>query len=250
VLRYVNLFRNISNWWLHFAVKFSLSSTDPLLFKTRNNVFVEVPRALLHEFKEIFLEECYVRGLGLDVSKRPTIIDVGANAGFFTLFIASRFPEARIFSFEPIENNFKQLRRNRDLNEDCHIAISPKAVFGHSGEISLSFNPNDGFTTAATVLGESDEGHSKTKVPCITLSEIFEKHHIDRCEILKMDCEGSEYSILYNCPSDYLNRIAQMAIEVHRGPEPNQNMESLRRHLVSHGFEMRQSGHMLWAWLR
>jgi FkbM family methyltransferase len=218
------------------------------LFKTRNNVFVEVPRRLLHEFKEIFIDECYVRGLKLDVPDRPTIIDIGANAGFFTLFAASRFPGARIFSFEPVDSNFKQLQRNRDLNEDHHIMIFPKAVFGHSGEVSLSLDLNDSFTTAATVLGKFSDQDNTIQVPCVTLPEIFEGHQLDRCELLKMDCEGSEFSILYNCPSDYLRRVIQLAIEVHGGSEPNQNKESLGNYLGSHGFEIRKSGQILWAW--
>lgn len=53
MIRYFHLFRNISKWWLHFAVKLSLTDADPLLFKTRNNVLIQVPRRLLHEFKEI-----------------------------------------------------------------------------------------------------------------------------------------------------------------------------------------------------
>jgi FkbM family methyltransferase len=248
MFRYLHLFRNISNWWLHFAIKFSLTNADPLLFKTRNNIYVEVPRRILHEFKEIFIEECYVKGLELEVPRRPTVIDIGANAGFFTLFAASRFPGARIFSFEPINSNFKQLQRNRDLNENCHIMIFPKAVFGHPGQVSLSFDPTDSFTTAATVLGKFNEQDNTIQVPCVTLPEIFEDHHLDRCELLKMDCEGSEYSVLYNCPSDYLKRIVQLTIEVHGGSESDQNKESLGNYLRSHGFEIRMGGHMLWAW--
>lgn len=248
MFRYLRLFRNISNWWLYFAVKFALTNADPLRFKTRNKVLVEVPRRLLHEFKEIFFEECYVKGLKLKVPDRPVVIDIGANAGFFSLFAASRFSGARIFSFEPIKSNFKQLQRNRDLNQNCQIMIFPKAVSGHSGEVSLSFDRNDSFTTAATVLGQFHEKDNTIQVPCVTLAEIFEGYEIGQCELLKMDCEGSEYSILYNCPSNYLSRIIQLAIEVHGGSKPDHNMGSLVKYLDSHGFQIRTKGYMLWAW--
>ncbi len=247
-MRYLHLFRNISNWPLHFAVKFSLSNVDPLLFKTRNNLLVEVPRRLLHEFKEIFMEECYMRGLGSNVPDNPTIIDIGANAGFFSLFVASRFPGARIFSYEPIDSNFRQLQRNRGLNENCQIMSFPKAVAGHSGEISLSFDPSDSFTTTATIFGECTNIDKTIQVPCVTLSEIFEEHHLKRCDLLKMDCEGSEYSVLYNCPPDYLERIAQVAIEVHQGSGSEQNIEALGDYLSGSGFQIRKHDHMLWGW--
>jgi FkbM family methyltransferase len=250
VIRYFRLFRNISNWWLHFAVKLSLTDADPLLFKTRNNVLVQVPRRLLHEFKEIFLDNCYLRGLNLTIPNDPMIIDVGANAGFFTLFAVSRFPRAKVFSFEPIESNFRQLEINRNLNEGCDIAIFSKSVFGYSGKIPMIFDINDSFTTNARVLRNSEEETNAVQVPCVTLSQIFEEQKIDRCDLLKMDCEGSEYSILYNCPSECFKKITQMAIEVHKGPESNQNMAFLREHLRDHDFDTRQSGKLLWAWQR
>jgi len=246
--RYFHLFRYVSNWSLYFAVKFSLTSVDPLLFKTRNNILIEVPRRLLHEFKEIFMEECYVKGLGLNIPDSPIIIDIGANAGFFTLFAASRFLKAKIISFEPIGGNFRQLQRNRELNKGYAILCFPKAVSGQPGEISLSFDPGDSFTTSATIFGEFTENDKTIRVPCVTLPEIFDKHHLERCDLLKMDCEGSEYSILYNCPSEYLKKIVQMAIEVHQGPGMNQSIESLGSYLTTHGFKIRQLGHMLWVW--
>jgi len=157
------------------------------------------------------------KGLGLNITDSPTIIDIEANAGFFTLFAASQFPGSKIFSYEPIDNNFRQLQHNTDLNKDCHIMCFPKAVAGQSGEISLSFDPSDSFTTAATIFGVFTENDTTIQVPCVSLPEIFDEHHLEQCDLLKMDCEGSEYSILYNCPPEYLKRIVQMAIEVHQG---------------------------------
>jgi len=247
-MRYLHLFRNISNWPLYFAVKFSLTNIDPLLFKTRNNIFIEVPRRLLHEFKEIFMEESYMKGLWVNIPYTPTIIDIGAYAGFFSLFAASRFRGARIFSYEPIDSNFRQLQRNRGLNKDYQIMSFRKAVAGQSGEISLSFDPGDSFTTAATIFGEFTENDRTIQVPCVTLSEIFEEHSLEQCDLLKMDCEGSEYSILYNCPSEYLKRIVQMAIEVHQGSCSGQDIQSLGNYLNRSGFRIRKYGHMLWAW--
>lgn len=59
MFRYLNLIKNISNWPLHFKVKFGISDDDPLLFIARNNIKFEVPKRLHHEFKEIFMENAY-----------------------------------------------------------------------------------------------------------------------------------------------------------------------------------------------
>lgn len=251
MMRYIRLFRNVSNWWLHFAVKLGLTESDPLKFRARNNIIVEVPRRIQHEFKEIFMEGSYTCGLGLAIPDRPTIIDIGANAGFFTFFAASRFPGAAIFSYEPIENNFRQLKRNQALNRNARVLCFQKAVYGYSGKVEMRFDSRDSFTTSASVFGSSDSQLETVQVPCVSLQEIFDEHQLGRCNLLKMDCEGSEFEILYNCPVIYLHRVDQMAIEVHGSQEENQNIASLASYLNSIGFKTHQyEGHMLWAWRR
>ncbi len=251
MMRYIRLFRNVSNWWLHFAVKLGLTEIDPLKFRARNSITVEVPRRLLHEFKEIFMEGSYTIGLGRSIPDRPTIIDIGANAGFFTFFAASRFPGAKIFSYEPVESNYRQLERNQALNSNARVLCFQKAVSGYSGKIAISFDPGDSFTTSASIFGCSDSQLKTVQVPCVNLPEIFDEHQLDRCNLLKMDCEGSEFEILYNCPVIYLHRVDQMAIEVHGRKEANQNIESLAGYLNSIDFNTHQyDGHMLWAWRR
>lgn len=251
MIRYVNLFRNLSNWWLYLAVKFRLVKADVLLFKTRKGIFVEVPGRLLHTFKEIFMEECYMAGLDGNVPENPTIIDIGANAGYFTLFAASRFNGARIWAYEPIPSNFKQLERNCRMNENIHVTCLQKAVSGHSGKIVMRYDSLDSFTTSATVLSNSDDANDVINVDSVTISEIFEEYGINKCDLLKMDCEGAEYDIIYKCPPDDLQKIEQIAMEVHKGPGPAQDMESLEKYLMSHGFSVRRySTDMMWAWRR
>jgi len=247
-MRYVHLVKNLSNWWLHLACKFGLTRADPLIFRTRKGVSVAVPRRLLHEFKEIFLEECYVSRLGVPVPEKPTIIDIGANAGFFTLFAASRYPGATILAYEPIESNYKQLARNVLLNETHHIRCYQKAVYGKRGEISLRYDARDSYTTSATIFNAPDTRLHAVTVPCLTLPDILEEHHLSRCDLLKMDCEGAEYDILRLCPDHRLRRVSQMAIEVHGGKEPYQNIRSLAGFLSSRGFKTSTHGDLLWAW--
>ncbi len=250
-MRYIRLFKELSNWLLYIKVKLGLTKADPLIFETRNRIVIEVPRRLLHEFKEIFMEGSYTRGLALTVPDRPTIIDIGANAGFFTFFAASRFPGAKIFSYEPVESNYRQLERNQALNSNVQVLCFQKAVYGYSGEIALSFDPRDSFTTTASVFGYSDSQLKTVQVPCVTLPEIFDKHQLKRCNLLKMDCEGSEFEILYNCPVSYLHRIDQMAMETHGRKEASHNITSLEGYLNSIGFKTRRhEEHMLWAWRR
>jgi FkbM family methyltransferase len=250
MIRYLRLVRYISNWWLHFAAKIGVTKKDPLLFQTRRQIRIEVPRRLYHEFKEIFMEGCYTDGLTGAVPEHPTIVDIGANVGFFSFFAASRFPGARIFAYEPIPTNFNHLLRNRDLNRKVHITCIPKAVYGYSGEVTLELDSDDSFSTAARVTLQPQSPLSAFRAPCITLADLLDAHGIKRCHLLKIDCEGAEYDILYNCPQTHLHRIDQMVIEVHRGTAPEQTMESLSGFLESRGFHTHRSHHMHMLWVR
>lgn len=245
--RYLNLMRNISNWGLYLGIKFGLTRPDPIYFTTRSGVVIEVPRRLLQTFKEVFMDECYMEALQRDFPKGGTVIDIGANAGFFSLFAASRFDQPRIFSYEPIPVNFQQLEKNRQLNAKHDIHPHQSAVAGKAGEITLTFDPSDSFTTSASMTREQ-EGEA-IRVSCVTLENIFETYGLERCDFLKMDCEGAEYDIFYNCPDGILARIDQIAMEVHQGPEPGHNTDALERFFNDTGFKtLRRPVNMLWAW--
>jgi FkbM family methyltransferase len=247
--RYYNLWKNFKNWWLYLAFKYGLTDSEPLVFNTRNGVTVEVPHRLVQTFKEIFMDECYLAGLEKDISPGATIIDIGANAGYFTLFAADKFPRSQIFSFEPVPVNYIQLQRHRDLNKTRDIKCFPLAVAGQAGEITLSFDAHDSFTTSATMFTQENTQEDSLKVPCVSLQEIMDEHNIIKCDLLKMDCEGAEYDILYNTSTGYLQRIDQIALEVHCGKENNQNIDALEAFLNQQGFfTRRRPVGMLWAW--
>ena len=247
--RYYHLFKSFKNWRLYPAYKYLHTAEPPLLFETRNGVKVEVPGRLIQTFKEIFMDECYLAGIGKNVAPGATIVDIGANAGYFTLFAVSRFVRAKVFAYEPIPVNYAQLARHRDLNPDFPIKCFPAAVSGRCGEIKLSFDAADSFTTSATVFSSGPAAMDSLTVPCVSLQQLLDDHGIEKCDLLKMDCEGAEYDIFYSCPADYLKRIDQIAMEVHHGAGKDENIDALEAFLRRHGFlTRRRPVGMFWAW--
>jgi FkbM family methyltransferase len=197
------------------------------------------------------MENAYTIGQRKQLKTNPIIIDIGANVGFFTMFALSKFPNCTIYSYEPIYSNFRQLIKNRDMNSSKKVYCFNKAVCGHSGKINIYFNPTDSFTTAATVITSEDKDIKSIEVPCLSLSEIFEKNKIEDCDLLKLDCEGAEYEILYNSPEETILKINQLAIEVHQGNNENENILSLKNFLEESNFklfQLKNKPHMLWAY--
>ena len=256
-MRYFNLVKNIENWWEYLLFKFGLRKSDPLRLKARGGIILEVPHGLVHTFKEIFMEECYMHGLRHTFPPHPVIIDIGANVGFFTLYAASRFPDAEILAFEPIPSNFALLERNIELNRDrCAVSLYQVAVAGHSGYVTMISEGADPYFTSSSIVREGlsagDDDVSLLKVPCTTLQTIFDEHEFENCDLLKMDCESAEYEIILTCPEEYLMRVRQFAIEVHQGPKPEYRAEYLKEYFHTRGFrtyEAKGAFGMLWAWL-
>jgi hypothetical protein len=77
----------------------TFTTASEFLFITGTGVSIKVPEQLYPEFKSIFLRQHYLEGLVLPLPECPTIIDVGANVGFFSLFTASRW--GQIFAVAP-----------------------------------------------------------------------------------------------------------------------------------------------------
>lgn len=247
--RFLNLIRNIPNWWIIYAEKYGFIKADHYEFQTRSGIKVDVPHELFFTFKENFMDESYMRGLEYRNLLNPIILDIGANAGYFTLFAVSRFPNARVIAFEPIPANYRQLERNRNLNPTSRIETFPFAVAGHSGEVTLSIDSHDSFTTSASIYNPDPNQHlDRIKVPCKNLSDIFEEQKIEKCDLLKMDCEGAEFDILYNTPDPLFARIYQFAMEVHPGEKSDQNIVSMEAFLRKKGFNTRNRFGLLWAW--
>lgn len=67
----------------------------------------------LYVYREIFIDRIYDIALDTD---RPTIIDVGANTGLFTLRMKQLYPAARVFAFEPYGPNFAAACRTIEAN--------------------------------------------------------------------------------------------------------------------------------------
>jgi hypothetical protein len=74
-------------------------------------------------------------------------------------------------------------------------------------------------------------------VPAISLSEILQKMPGETIDLLKMDCEGSEYEIIFYTPIDLVSRINVMLIEVHDLSEKF-NVKTFSKYLISIGYKV------------
>jgi FkbM family methyltransferase len=200
-----------------------------MLLKVRNGMEIECRADEFAPFLEVFVALSYDIP-GLDWSTVRTIVDIGANVGMATLWYASQAPNARILAVEPSREAARLLRANIARNglED-RIIVEAVALGREHGTAVLD-------TSGATVTGRVRAGGPGLNVPVWTLSDVLRKHDLERVDVLKIDCEGSEYDI-FEGAVEVLPHIARIVGEFDtvddRGPS------DLKRMLESAGFEVR-----------
>ena len=218
------------------------------MFEGQNGISYRVPVEMYHLFKEIILDDCYLRGLPEFESENITILDIGANIGLFSLFMISRFPAANIYAYEPMPPNFEYLTENVERNSATGITLENKAVDKVIGKQTLHYHLKRPYPTAASLV--LSEGATKSiEVECVTLADIIENRGLEKLDLLKLDCEGSEFGIIYDTPAFYFDRIMKIALEYHENEGLRSNGVALEKYVRSLGYQTAIGGKsMMWAW--
>jgi predicted O-methyltransferase YrrM len=67
--------------------------------------------------------------------KPKVILDIGANIGITSLYYANKYPEAKIYSFEPVPVNYELLEKN--LKEYENVKTFNVALGAQDGELDI-----------------------------------------------------------------------------------------------------------------
>ena len=155
----------------------------------------------------------------IDFKEGDIVIDIGANVGMVSILLAKKFPFLKIYSFEPLKENYDNFIKNIELNNIPKEVITAenKAVTKDGRSITMSINSaNKGGSSTTDVISiNSIMTKENSQVESITLEEIFNKYNINKLKLLKIDCEGSEYEILYNADTSLLKNIENLRGEFH-----------------------------------
>jgi FkbM family methyltransferase len=238
---YINLKKNIKNWPLYFKRKY-FKPADNAIYVTRgHSLKIEVPDHFFYVFKEIFMEDFYEMDKLLQhVPENAVIVDVGANVGFFSFLMAGKRKNARIYSYEPMENNLELFNSNLDRNTGSRSIIKAerKAVTGKKTEfVKLFFDDVHANTVISSIYEDFSKDNTKTtEIEAISLEEIISKNELGVIDVLKLDCEGSEYPILYDSPASVWPLIKCLCIEVHEMNKEKRNHAYLSGFLKDKGY--------------
>jgi FkbM family methyltransferase len=113
-------------------------------------------------------------------------LDIGANIGLMTLYIADYCTSGRIISVEPNRLVFSALQSTLRANEVANAVPVNAAITERDGEVRFAEDSAYGHI----------EPSGNAVVEGITLATLLERCRMDRVDFIKMDVEGHEPVIL------------------------------------------------------
>lgn len=162
-------------------------------------------------------------------SVRPgdTVVDIGANIGYYTVIAGKLVGDAgRVYAFEPDPVAFELLLRNVALNGLHNVVAEQKAVSNENGAIRLYLSDeNKGDHRIFETKGEERES---IEVEAVRLDDYFADYtgHIG---FLKIDTQGAEGAI-----------VEGMGGLLERHPEAVLAIEFFPSALTSFGYDAKQ----------
>jgi FkbM family methyltransferase len=182
------------------------------------------------------------RLLHLAIPAGGTVVDVGANVGYNTVY-ASRCvgPAGRVIALEPAADNARVLRENIAVNTLDNVEVHEVAV-GRSREIRDLFLRGE--TSGVNSLFAQSVYAKVTgveKVRVVPLDDVVN----GSVDVVKIDVEGAELDVLGGMARMLRHPVIQLIVEWHPRLQEaaGYTADALPRFLLDRGFTLRAASH-------
>ena len=202
---YPEAFGNIKNS-MHLVFKYSIVNIFYWIFK---RILFIIQRFKYPLEIEVFIT-FYIFGLKqynikniFEVKNDAVVFDIGAFKGDTAYFFSKKCSnKARIYAFEPDENNYKILLKIKDKYKLNNV-IASNILFSNS-ETEINFL-------------SMDLNRPAIKMKSTTIDKFVEENNIEKIDYIKMDVEGAEKNILEGAIKTIKKFKPSLAIAIYHG---------------------------------
>jgi len=214
------------------------------------------------ELTEVESDEVLFKKEFSDIEKGWTVIDVGAEVGYYTI-MAGRLvgSSGQVLSIEPHPETHHVLKMNIELCRLNNVITVCKAVGNKTGKVKLYEGMGPGATTVvpSPSLYRLDRNRlhrwlmlvknrdilkilHKTQVPVgyvsmDTLQRIAKEKNVGKIDLIKIDVQGAELDVLKGSHNILKKDKPRLLVEVH--PSLNLNQEALYEFLRNYGYSLK-----------
>lgn len=209
---------------------------------------------------------------GISIKDGDVVFDVGANIGIFGVRATQRHQDVKMYCFEPIPDIAEVLRQNATefsgggmVVKQCGLSDTEESVeftyFPNTPALS-TFRPED-WDRDPKAFKEAVKGSMKNPpremrwmkwiprftAPLIalhllkgkkqlncnlrTMSSVIQEESVSQIDLLKIDCEGAELSVLLGIKDEHWPMVKSTVIEIH---DIDNRLEVVKQLLTKHGF--------------
>jgi FkbM family methyltransferase len=159
-------------------------------------------RGDIQSIREVWLDE----GYKLPIDRRLTVlVDLGANIGLTSLWLAKRYGCDKVIAIEPSHENARITCQNLERNGVCAEVVEA-AVGSTDGMVPFS---------EARDSNEGRTGFGEHRVRMLSMFSVLSRvPSVDHVDLVKMDIEGAEQELLTGDLS-WLQKVNSLIIEFH-----------------------------------
>jgi len=161
-------------------------------------IYLDITQDLDFQYAQNIFDKDEIEFLIENYQKDTYFLDIGANIGFYSLYIAHHLPNSKIVAFEPDTYNAVCLRKNIGVNNFKNIKVCEYAISDKDGIAILKRNVSKNRGGSSLLISQLpwQEKEVTQEVTCRTLLNAIKENNINKISIIKVDIEGYEYPVL------------------------------------------------------
>ncbi|MBP7148922.1 MAG: FkbM family methyltransferase [Acidobacteria bacterium] len=118
-----------------------------------------------------------------------TVLDIGANIGYYAVAAGRKVGDGRVIAFEPVPATYERLCRNLELNRCARVTPVLFAAADSAGERTIYLVDGD---PGSSSFGPRAAGQSVLRVGTRRVDDVLAELGIGHVDLVKMDVEGAE----------------------------------------------------------